>query len=1068
VVRLVVLCLVAGCVIADDCDTDCGSWIDLGPESDCGNNTAGEAVHKWWRFIDYCDEACEEFRCCDGPCSEQTGPDNMELTEVPAEAPVTQAPATEAPADSDSEIDELVDPKTCVSDCSTKFDFVKTYNWYTKTDELCENEITKAVTGRGGEGCRADPWFTIEECDPETCQKFVWRGTYPLQCDVEDRYLWCCEPILSTPDATIGAHCDARLECHAIIDPMDIENGRANERYTTTWFDAQGNDLNYISDRFAQYTELVDEDKVVIVLLVRAGSLAPGEHVMTCQISDASRDGTTVISSEAVLSVFSVTAEGAVEYFDNAPADLLCTAQGADFDDFGYEVFWYTEVDGVEVLVEGEGYTTSLFAVEGGLGSKLTVAEEYQTIGDTVFTCKVQYTAEHSCRSDVCTEEATATLSIITVATSPQEYCAHVGAEGEVSFVVVGSDVSWPRESVVFTGADGITYTSDPSEDHRITWVPNDDGDMVATLILAPSLQDSVETRVYTGSAVYREFRVDVPIFLHVMDLRPADEGVAPVQVDRDQGTLLTVVLSGGTLGNPVWSDQEGNFFTAEDAPEGYDVSVSPDKTETYLQISPDQLTKLGTKVYVVIVDLYKPDAAPTDEPCMKGQAEVSLDTFQCHMVYEARSCDPDRQTCSTTQVILPGLCVCDAEYDGTCDDDGVMRARDETTQTPVSCPPTLSFELSDWGPEVCEEERCYDYPSPSTKTRDCMCGGEVDNTKCGGEVLQTSYICPGTKAWSLTPWSDLLCPADPCYPAQSKITRECTCDGFSDSDKCDGELETLVDCPVESFSWSEWGVKDCSDTGCYSKLNTRSRSCTCNSNIDAEQCEGENEEEYVCEADKAWLRSPVAPSVCETVDLCYDVTLPQAMQCLCEGELDDSKCDGTEEEEVLCPASKSFELSEWDAVNECSPCFPEIPQTKRRHCSCGDINDESGEQCQAPLTVTEKCPATGDWVFSEWTAEPCQENCNEVVQTPRSRQCECEGNIDNTRCDGPLDDLIDCELKPYEWSEWSERRCPNVCYSATTKRYRLCSCLDDIDFSKCSGLSLEFRPCEVPDSCFT
>ena len=45
-----------------------------------------------------------------------------------------------------------------------------------------------------------------------------------------------------------------------------------------------------------------------------------------------------------MLSVFSVTAEGAVEYLDNAPADLLCTAQGADFDDFGYEVFWYTEV----------------------------------------------------------------------------------------------------------------------------------------------------------------------------------------------------------------------------------------------------------------------------------------------------------------------------------------------------------------------------------------------------------------------------------------------------------------------------------------------------------------------------------------------------------------------------------------------------------------------------------------------------------------------------------------------------------------------------------------------------
>ena len=59
----------------------------------------------------------------------------------------------------------------------------------------------------------------------------------------------------------------------------------------------------------------------------------------------------------------------------------------------------------------------------------------------------------------------------------------------------------------------------------RITWAPNDEGDMVATLILAPSLQDTVETRVYVGAAVYKLFTVEVPIFLHVMDLKPADEG---------------------------------------------------------------------------------------------------------------------------------------------------------------------------------------------------------------------------------------------------------------------------------------------------------------------------------------------------------------------------------------------------------------------------------------------------------------------------------------------------------------------------------------------------------------
>ena len=46
----------------------------------------------------------------------------------------------------------------------------------------------------------------------------------------------------------------------------------------------------------------------------------------------------------AVLTVFSTTAEGAVQYIDNAPADLFCTALGADINDFGYEVFWYVQV----------------------------------------------------------------------------------------------------------------------------------------------------------------------------------------------------------------------------------------------------------------------------------------------------------------------------------------------------------------------------------------------------------------------------------------------------------------------------------------------------------------------------------------------------------------------------------------------------------------------------------------------------------------------------------------------------------------------------------------------------
>ena len=44
------------------------------------------------------------------------------------------------------------------------------------------------------------------------------------------------------------------------------------------------------------------------------------------------------------------------------------------------------------------------------------------------------------------------------------DYCAEVDEEAEVSFVVKGSDISWPIESVMFTGADGQVYTSEPSD----------------------------------------------------------------------------------------------------------------------------------------------------------------------------------------------------------------------------------------------------------------------------------------------------------------------------------------------------------------------------------------------------------------------------------------------------------------------------------------------------------------------------------------------------------------------------------------------------------------------------
>ena len=53
--------------------------------------------------------------------------------------------------------------------------------------------VTATIGGRGGEGCRADDWFIVEECN-EDCYEFGWRASYPSYCDVEDIWLWCCDP----------------------------------------------------------------------------------------------------------------------------------------------------------------------------------------------------------------------------------------------------------------------------------------------------------------------------------------------------------------------------------------------------------------------------------------------------------------------------------------------------------------------------------------------------------------------------------------------------------------------------------------------------------------------------------------------------------------------------------------------------------------------------------------------------------------------------------------------------------------------------------------------------------
>ena len=41
----------------------------------------------------------------------------------------------------------------------------------------------------------------------------------------------------------------------------------------------------------------------------------------------------------------------------------------------------------------------------------------------------------------------------------------------------------------------------------------------------------------------------------------------------------------------------------------------------------------------------------------------------------------------------------------------------------------------------------------------------------------------------------------------------------------------------------------------------------------------GESSDAYTCEADRPWLKEAVEPSVCQGLDLCYDVTLSQPLE---------------------------------------------------------------------------------------------------------------------------------------------------------------------------------------------
>ena len=88
---------------------------------------------------------------------------------------------------------------------------------------------------------------------------------------------------------------------------------------------------------------------------------------------------------------------------------------------------------------------------------------------------------------------------------------------------------------------------------------------------------------------------------------------------------------------------------------------------------------------------------------------------------------------------------------------------------------------------------------------------------------------------------------------------------------------------------------------------------------------------------------------------------------------------------------------------------------------------------------------------------------------TARVRECKCQGVVDNTQCGEPvLTESVKCGVKEYEWTEWSEKECPrNVCYESEVRRYRLCHCLGDVDFAKCTGDVIQSVQCKADKMCY-